>query len=415
MAHVPGSAVTGARATDTTSGIHEAGAFQGLALIFISLLPTLAIVSLVPNLPQFFARFRDVPHSELLVPMIITLPSLCIALFSPFAGAIADFWGRRRLLLAAILMYTLVGVLPAFLNSLYAILATRFVIGIAEAAILTCQNALMGDYFAGAKRQRWLGLLSVIGPVAAGGLVLAGGMLGSIDWRGPFYLYLLGAPMLLWAAFVIFEPRPAGERAEAVSLPKNAFPWSAARVVALVTIGISVLYFVQAIQLGRMFGDHGVDSPARISIFVTIASVGVVLGGWVFSRMTKVSVRTRFVLIFLALAIGYTGIGLAPNAVAAVPFALVAQFANGMTIPTLIGWALGKFDFDHRGRGMGVWGGCFFVGTFLSPLLVTLIGNAAGSFLHTVAAIGIGCFVLAAITWMAAARTPEDATADASH
>src|SRR6476620_2219931 len=114
-----------------------AGPAQGFALIFLTALPTMAIVSLVPNLPQLFAHFRDVPHSELLVPMIITLPSLCIALFSPFAGAIADFWGRRRLLLAAILMYTLVGVLPTLLDNLYALLATRFVIGIAEAAILT--------------------------------------------------------------------------------------------------------------------------------------------------------------------------------------------------------------------------------------------------------------------------------------
>ena len=414
MAHTPGSAETEAPATRVASGGREAGALQGFALIFISLLPTMAIVSLVPNLPQFFARFRDVPHSELLVPMIITLPSLCIALFSPIAGAIADFWGRRRLLLAAILMFTLVGVLPAFLQGLYAILATRFVIGIAEAAILTCQSALMGDYFKGAARQRWLGLMSVIGPIAAAGLVLTGGFLGSVDWHAPFFLYLLGAPMLVWSAIAIFEPHSEGASDEAPALPKTAFPWSAAGIVALVTIGISILYYVQAVQLGRMFGDHGVDSPARISIYVTIASMGVVLGGWTFSRMTKVDVPKRFVLIFLTLAIGYTGIGLAPSAVASVPFALVAQFANGMTIPTLIGWALTKFDFDHRGRGMGIWGGSFFVGTFLSPPLVTLIGKTAGSFLYTVATIGVACFVLAALTWVAGSRSPRDAVTDAS-
>src|SRR5512143_1342740 len=94
----------------------EAGAAQGLPLIFLSLLPTMAIVSLVPNLPQLFAHFADVPHANLLVPMIITLPSLCIALFSPFAGAIADRWGRRRLLLVATLFYAVVGVLPVLLH-----------------------------------------------------------------------------------------------------------------------------------------------------------------------------------------------------------------------------------------------------------------------------------------------------------
>jgi MFS family permease len=147
----------------------EAGSPQGFALIFLATMPTLAIVSLVPNLPQLFAHFHDVPHANLLVPMIITLPSLCIALFSPIAGAIADRWGRRRLLLAAMLLYAAVGVLPVLLHDLHTILITRFFIGVAEAGILTCQNALMGDYFAGERRQRWLGLLSVVGPDLCGG------------------------------------------------------------------------------------------------------------------------------------------------------------------------------------------------------------------------------------------------------
>lgn len=392
-----------------------AGPAQGFALIFLTALPTMAIVSLVPNLPQLFAHFRDVPHSELLVPMIITLPSLCIALFSPFAGAIADRWGRRRLLLAATLLYAGVGVLPVLLNDLHALLVTRFFIGIAEAGILTGQSALMGDYFEGARRQRWLGLLSVIGPIVATGLVLLGGFLGSIDWRGPFLMYLLGIPMFVWSWFVIYEPVAQPHKADEPVLPKSEFPWGPARAVALVTVGIAVLYYIQAVQLGRMFGEHGIDTPKQISVYVSIASIGVMVGGWVFSRLVNVPILARFALIFLALGIGYTGIGLAPTKLATLAFAFVAQAGNGLTIPTLIGWALSKFDFEHRGRGMGVWGSSFFFATFLSPPIVTLVQRSTGSFLHTVAVFGVLCLVLAVGTFVASRRPGAAKAAQPAH
>jgi MFS family permease len=371
------------------------GAAQGLALICAAGLPTMAIVSLVPNLPQLFAHFGAVPHAQWLVPMILTLPSLCLALFSPFIGNLIDRVGRRPVLLASLALFTAVGVLPYAMDDLTMVLVTRFFVGIAEAGILAAQNALMGDYFAGERRQRWLGLLSVISPVLAALFVLAGGGLGAIDWHAPFLLYLVGAPMLVWSTFSIHEPvrtRTAGGERDAGADP---FPWAAARSVALVTVGVSIVYFVQAVQLGRVFHEHGVGSPAAIGLHVTLASAGVVLGGIVFARLAGVSMPTRFALMFACLGIGYAGLGLAPGAGMVLASALVAQFGNGLAIPMLIGWALEKFGAAHRGRGMGIWGSCFFAGTFLSPPLLTEVTRVAGSFLGAVAGIGVFCLFLA--------------------
>ena len=119
----------------------QAGAAQAITLIGIGMLPTLAIVSLVPNLSQLFGHFREVPNHELLVPMVLTIPSLCIALFAPVAGWLTDRWGRRRLLLISLVFYSVVGLLPLVLDNLYQIIASRFVVGLAEAAILTVGNA----------------------------------------------------------------------------------------------------------------------------------------------------------------------------------------------------------------------------------------------------------------------------------
>src|SRR5579871_5080873 len=90
----------------------SAGAPQGLALIVTATLPVTPLLSLVPNVPQLFQHFGAVPHSDVLVPMILTMPSACIALLAPVAGTLLDRFGRRRVLLAAVLLYTICGLLP---------------------------------------------------------------------------------------------------------------------------------------------------------------------------------------------------------------------------------------------------------------------------------------------------------------
>jgi MFS family permease len=388
------------------------GNLQGIALLSASILPTLAIVSLVPNLPQLFEHFSSVPHHEFLVPMIITLPSLCIALFSPVAGAIADFWGRRRLLIVALVGYSTLGLIPLLLDDLRFILASRFVVGVTEAAILTAVNALMGDYFLGDERNKWLGIQSIIGPVAASALILAGGALGSINWHAPFVLYALGFGVLTLVMVGTWEPKPTTSQSIPTQ-PAGSFPWIQTLVIGVVSIGLAIVYFVQAVQLGRIFGDLGVKSPQQIGIMITLASVGIVLGGLLYRRLAKRSIGQIFAIIFLLFSIGYLGVALSSNYRIGLPFAVIAQVANGLTLPTLISWALGKYDYVNRGRGMGIWGSCFFIGTFLSPPVVSTLSVWTGSFLKSVAAIGLFCLVVALVLWIVVIlrRQPANAAA----
>ena len=60
----------------------QSGTRQGVTLILLSMLPILAIAGLVADLPVLLEVFRNTPQHELLVPMVLTLPSLCVALLS---------------------------------------------------------------------------------------------------------------------------------------------------------------------------------------------------------------------------------------------------------------------------------------------------------------------------------------------
>ena len=83
-----------------------AGANQALALILALTLPLTPLLALVPNLPQLFEHFAAAPGHDFLVPMILTIPSVCIALLAPIAGSVVDLFGRRRLMLFASALFT---------------------------------------------------------------------------------------------------------------------------------------------------------------------------------------------------------------------------------------------------------------------------------------------------------------------
>ena len=74
---------------------------------------------------------------------------------------------------------------------------------------------------------------------------------------------------------------------------------------------------------------------------------------------------------------------------------IVQQTAAGMAVPTLIAWTQTKFDFAHRGRGMGLWTGAFFLGQSQSPRLVHLLEGQAGTMQ--------GAFVVAGLCGLAGA------------
>jgi MFS family permease len=388
--------------------IRAAGMPQALSVMVVNTLPTMAIASLVPVLPALFAHFKDVPHADLLVPMILTLPSLCVALFSSLIGAAADAWGRRRILLVALPVFAAFGLMPLLFDDLHTIIASRFAVGIAEAAILTAGNAMLGDYFEGESRKRWVGIQTAVGPFVSSSYILAGGALGSWSWRGPFLLYLLGLAAWVGAWFFLYEPARAARVAGPLTGQDARFPWSATILVGSITLLYSTVFFVQAVQHGRIFSDLGVDSPARIGWIVTLATMGTVIGGYVYRVMRPRPVSTLIAIAFASYGASYVGLWWAPNYLVGLPLDAIGQFAGGFGLSVLLAWALSKYDYSSRGRGMGTWGACFFLGQFLSPPLMTLIGHGRLSFLQSVGALGVACLVFALVAWsfgLRAART----------
>lgn len=366
----------------------RAGPAQGVTLILIAVLPIMAIAALVADLPQLLVVFHAVPEHELWVPMILTLPSLCVALFASIAGVIADRWGRRRLLLAALVLFALLGPLPLLFHSLPAVLASRFVVGIAEACILTSCNALWGDYFDDDLRRKWLSLQQTSGPVFTALLAVAGGALAAIGWAEPFWLYGSGLLICIPAARYLWEPAPSAGRDDRIARSSTPFPRARALRIAGVTFAVSIVFFVLAIQQGRMFAALGVGSPARSGELIMLTSIGALAGAVSFGLLRRRSIGELLALGLFAYGLGFVGISASHGAGSGAIFGTIAQFGSSIVLPALIAWTLGSFEAEHRGRGVGIWGAVFFTGQFLSAPILTLLERWRGGLLPALGILG---------------------------
>ncbi|UFH30029.1 MFS transporter [Pseudomonas sp. CIP-10] len=375
------SASTGAQPT------RHAGAAQALILVFTTQLPIMGLLSLIPIIPLLARHFGEHPQAALLIPLLITAPSACIALLSPLAGYLADKLGRRRLLLIAVFFYGVCGFAPFFLTDLVSIVACRFLLGITEAVIMTVANTLFGDFFDPEPRRKWLAVQSAVGSLSGTILMLIGGLLGTMGWNGPFLLYLLAFPIFLGLLLWTWEPEHRSEAHE--SSTRTRFPAANMAIVAAVTLFCAVLYYVEVLQISQVLHALGVESTATIGVAGGIAGLGVPLGALIFARLSRRGIQLHLMVVFTLFAIGLVGLGMATNIYLAVAAAFIAQVGCGMLIPALMNWCLGGLIFEHRGKGVGIWTASFFIGQFVSPFVVGKISNLLGGLLPAVVALGV--------------------------
>ena len=376
----------------------SAGTGQGAILLLSSVMPVMAIISLVPILPLLMSEFSNVPGSQFLVPMAMTIPALCVAIFSPLAGWLADRTGRKTLLVTALVLYAAFGIIPWFLDDLFQIIGARVLLGTMEAAIMTVATTLIGDYFVGERREKWIAMQVSATSIAAIVLIAVGGFLGEmLGSRGPFLLYLLALPIALAAAIVLFEPSIGNEGSAET---KVKFPYNAVLPLIATTLGVGVVFYTIIVQLGPILQLSGPVSPAVIGILGAAGNLSVGLGTYIFHQIKGKAGHLPLALGLALAATGYAGAGLSGNLFVIAACAAIACVGSGIMLPNMLTWTMRRLPAEMRGRGTGMWTGAFFLGQFLAPLFVAAVAGVVGGLGAALAAIAAAVAVGAVLALM---------------
>ena len=387
----------------------RAGTPQLLLLLGASSMSVLGAVLIAPVLPLMAQHFADVPGVAVLVPIVLTVPALVIGLTAGFAGAIVDRLGRLRVLQAALVVYAIAGTAPLYLDDIGAIIATRVVVGLCEAAIMTAATTLIGDYWTGEQRNRYLGLQATVAALSAVVFVAVGGLLGTGGWRAPFWVYLLSLVLVLPMARVLWNPSSTG----AARAARTPVPWAAIAVPCAVTLFGGIVFYTLIVQLSYVLDGVGVTSTGVIGAAVAIMSVATAIGGAVFGRLSRAGLRSLLVAEFALSGVGLLVVFSTSSVPVVIAGAVVTGFGTGVMLPTLLTWAVQDLDYAQRGRGTGIWTGTLFIGEFVSPLVVAAIAGPAGGLQPALAVLGVLSLVFAAVLWWALSGRPVATLAEA--
>lgn len=386
----------------------DAGTVEGIVLILPSFLAIMGAIVLVPILPQMTREYAGTPHLPFLIQTILTIPSLVVVFCSPIAGILGDRYGRKRLLLGAMLIYSLMGLSPLALTSIYMVLASRVLLGVVEAAVLVLATTLLGDAFSGDARKRWFGYQIGGGALVVIPMLAASGYLGQFGWRYSFLIYGLPLIMFFLVLFIAKE-RTGSEGPNEEAGAADGFPWRHMGVVGAVSLFASVSFFVLQLQQGLAMAEVGVVSPEAIGKLTALASIGAPIGTLLYSFIAH---RNRSLLLgsgFSGAAAGLLGVAFAPTSGWTVAAICVGLIGTNIILPTMLAWAAQGLRHAYRARGIGIWQGIFAVGQFVSAMIfgwsMSALGSAKMAFVLVGTSVAIAAVITAALSLIPRMRT----------
>ncbi|WP_339529942.1 MFS transporter [Pseudomonas mucidolens] len=392
------------------------GRREGLVLMLGSSLTVMGAVMVAPILPKLGAEFGPLtPRADLLLPLAVTGPALAIAVCAPLAGWVADRVGRKMLLVVATLLYALLGAVPAVLGDLLSIVAVRLLFGVTEAAVMTCCAALIADYWQGEERLRYINRQVVtIGLVGALFFVL-GGALGEYSWRLPFLLYLL--PLLLVPVMmkVLWEPARSRSCVE-MQGPQRVAILSLVLGYVLIFGGM-LLSFVVPVQAPILLVGLGVTSSTLIGVTIglgLLATLGGSLAWPLLRRSLGIAGTHAVLLLLLGLGLWLLMRGQSYNQVLLA--VVIHGLGAGLLVPNVMAPVMEALTARTRGRGLGGFTACLYLGQFVSPLVVAGLGGFAGDLHHAIEWLAFASLA-AALLWgiTALSRRSSNAPESSTH
>jgi EmrB/QacA subfamily drug resistance transporter len=273
------------------------------------------------------------------------------------AGRFADLWGRKRVLLSGIAIFTVASAACAAAPSLAVLVAARAAQAVGAAMVIPTSLGLLYPSFPQRQHGLVVGIWAAAAATAASVGPPVGGLLVGLSWRWIFVINLpIGIAVLVAGSFLLPEVRePRGAR-----LPDLL------SVVALpLAVGLGVLATVQGPEWGwsdpRVIGLFVLAAlAAALEVQRTLRANSPVIERRLFDSAPFSAASIALLLFYVGLSIFVlgcplfmqnvwhysaleAGVGITPCPIFAVIFSIAAgpiQHRFGRTLPALIGTSL---------------------------------------------------------------------------
>ena len=173
-----------------------------LLAIMLAMLDQLVVST---ALPRIVGDLGGVTH----LSWVVTAYVLASTVTTPLYGKLGDLYGRKRLLMAAIVLFLVGSALSGMSHSMDQLIAFRALQGLGAGGLLVGAIATIGDLVSPRERGQYMGYMMAAMTLAmVAGPLVVGYITDSLSWRWIFYINMpIGGAALLYLAATLHLPR----------------------------------------------------------------------------------------------------------------------------------------------------------------------------------------------------------------
>lgn len=340
-----------------------------------STLVSMSDAVIMPLQPAIKQAFRQIPNIDLLVNYVLVFNALFIAIGATFVGLLIEKFSKKRLLLLSYLVYGVAGTSGLYLNNIYLLIVARACLGLSVAGIMTILMTLLGDYFEGEARNKFMGLANGFSLWASVAFLFLVAPLAANSWHHPFAMYGFAFLMIPLVMLFIFDPKkPTLATSNAASKPVS-YPRS-----LVVLIYATVFTGVTLVGLTFIKLPNIVSTKFSQDIYYTITGFAMFLAT-VAAASTFLYVYIKnflhyqlvYAVIFLAMGGGFLLMSQAQLYALFLVGTGLAGFGYGMIAPNTTLWVIEVTPEQLRGRFMGLFTSLLFFAIFISPNITAIV------------------------------------------
>lgn len=353
-----------------------------LTILLCSMLMLMGGAAVAPALPLIEQVF---PGQDTLVSMIITIPSLAVAIVGFAMGALADRLGKVRVLATSLVVFTAAGAVGYLMEGgsdtqLYILLVFRFVVGIGIAGISSAVTALIAEYYTGMDRVRALSYQSAAMGVGVLILEYTGGVLAEFSWREPFLVYLIGVPILLMVLLTMREPQREDHGSMGRITPERKANKRLLTICYITIFVAMTMAFLLPTKMPTYLQTELAVSTSVTGLFLGVHGVTNACFSLMYRRFVqRISPFSIIAVGFLLLAIALLTLEVSESVASAVVMMIVAGAGLGMVCPAVSNTLAGETTASTSGKIMGGYSTCLNLGQFSISLISVPLFAAVGS------------------------------------
>jgi MFS family permease len=349
------------------------------AIFGVTLMAVLGVSSIAPALPRI-AETLGVTASH--VGLLVTAFTLPGVILTTFAGILADRYGRLRVLLPGLCIFSIAGVACVFATNLPVLIVLRVLQGTGASAIGSINVTLIGDLFVDRQRTTAMGLNASVLSIGTATYPAVGGALAMLAWSAPFALAIFALPVAVLAMRRL-HVAPKGHKADlsdyfgglwVIVRRREVMALFFASTAIFILLYGAYITFLPFLMAGR-FGS----TPLGIGLLMAGLSVSTAVTSANLGRLAEwLGEKTVMRIGFVVFAVGLALVPLMPIVWALAAPAVLLGFSFATTIPVVQVLLAEVAPVDRRGAVMSLNGTVLRLGQTLGPPIMAVVYRMAG-------------------------------------